>query len=71
MLQALETTDDLAKLLALLEVLHGAFEGFCGYTQQFCGEPDVGDIETAGESVPGSVDLAEHGAGSNVYPVQL
>src|SRR5258708_34454807 len=62
-LQRLEFADQLAKLLALLEVADGAAEHLLAEADHFRGHGTPADIEYAFQQCAAMIDLAEHAVG--------
>ena len=60
MLQRLEAADRHAELLAVLQVLHRAFERLGGAAQHFGGEPGAGAVEHAVQQIGAAVHRAQH-----------
>ena len=70
MLQRLEFADQLAELLAFLEVLDGAAEHFFAQAHHFGGDRAAADIEHAVEQRGALIDLAEHAVGIDLDIVE-
>ena len=66
MLQRLEFADQLAELLALLEILRGAAERFVGDPEHFACDHRATGIEHAVEHGATLIDLAEHAVGGQL-----
>src|SRR6185437_1734539 len=70
MLQRLEFADQLAELLALLEVIDGAAEHFLRQTDHFSCHRATADIQHTLEQRPALIDLAEHAIGIDLGIVE-
>ena len=71
MLQRLEFADQLAELLALLEIRHGAAEHLVAQPHHFGGDRAAADIEQIVQQRPAGIDLAEHAVGVDLDIVEL
>ena len=71
MLQRLEFADQLAELLALLQIGDGAAEHLLAEADHFGGDRAAADIEHAFQQRTALIDLAEHAVGVDLDIVEL